>query len=55
MREEYNFSGAKRENPYIDRIQQQGYAIVVDCGAAQANISDSVLSFQNQCDYSRGI
>jgi len=41
MREEYDFSDAKRENPYIDRIQQHGYAIVVNCGAAQLNPRDS--------------
>jgi len=41
MREEYDFSDAKRENPYIDRITQHGYAIVVNCGAAQANTNDS--------------
>jgi len=41
MREEYDFSDAKRENPYIDRIKQHGYAIVVNCGAAQVNASDS--------------
>jgi len=41
MREEYDFSDAKRENPYIDRIQQHGYAIVVNCGAAQVNASDA--------------
>jgi len=41
MREEYDFSNAKRENPYISRIQQHGYAIVVNCGAAQVNTSDS--------------
>jgi len=41
MREEYDFSDAKRENPYIERIQQHGYAIVVNCGAAQVNTSDS--------------
>ena len=35
MRDEYDFSDAKRENPYIDRIRQHGYAIVVNCGAAQ--------------------
>jgi len=41
MREEYDFSDAKRENPYIERIQQHGYAIVVNCGAAQVKASDS--------------
>ena len=41
MREEYDFSDAKRENPYIDRIQQHGYAIVVNCGAAQGGAKDS--------------
>ena len=41
MREEYDFSDAKRENPYIDRIQKHGYAIVVNCGAAQVTASDN--------------
>jgi len=41
MREEYDFSDAKRENPYLNRIQQHGYAIVVNCGAAQSNSNDS--------------
>ena len=41
MRDEYDFSNAKRENPYIDRIRQHGYAIVVNCGAAQDNTTDS--------------
>jgi len=41
MRDEYDFSDAKRENPYIARIQQHGYAIVVNCGAAQKNIDDA--------------
>jgi len=41
MREEYDFSDAKRGNPYVERINQHGYAIVVNCGAAQSNSSDS--------------
>ena len=41
MRDEYDFSDAKRENPYLNRIQQHGYAIVVNCGAAQVNTTDS--------------
>ena len=41
MRDEYDFSNAKRENPYIKRIQQHGYAIVVNCGAAQVSTSDT--------------
>jgi len=41
MRDEYDFSDAKRENPYIDRIRQHGYAIVVNCGAAQENAEGS--------------
>jgi len=41
MRDEYDFSDAKRENPYLNRIQQHGYAIVVNCGAAQSNSNDS--------------
>ena len=40
MRDEYDFSDAKRGNPYIERINQHGYAIVVNCGAAQSNSSD---------------
>jgi len=35
MREEYDFSNAKRGNPYAEKILQHGYAIVVNCGAAQ--------------------
>jgi len=42
MRDEYDFSDAKRENPYIDRIRQHGYAIVVNCGAAQDATNDSL-------------
>ena len=41
MKDEYDFSDAKRENPYIDRIRQHGYAIVVNCGAAQNSSNDS--------------
>jgi len=41
MRDEYDFSDAKRGNPYLERINQHGYAIVVSCGAAQGNSSDS--------------
>jgi len=41
MREEYDFSDAKRENPYLERIRQHGYAIVVNCGAAQVSKSDT--------------
>ena len=41
MRDEYDFSNAKRENPYIERIRQYGYAIVVNCGAAQGSLNDS--------------
>jgi len=39
MRDEYDFSDAKRENPYVERINKYGYAIVVNCGAAQNNSS----------------
>jgi len=41
MRDEYDFSDAKRENPYIERINKYGYAIVVNCGAAQNNSSET--------------
>jgi len=41
MRDEYDFSDAKRENPYIERINKNGYAIVVNCGAAQKNSNDA--------------
>jgi len=46
MREEYDFSDAKRENPYIDKIKQNGYTIVINCGASQskANVTDNNLS-----------
>jgi len=40
MRDEYDFSDAKRENPYVERINKYGYAIVVNCGAAQSNSND---------------
>jgi len=40
MRDEYDFSDAIRENPYIEKIQENGYAIVINCGASQ-DISDS--------------
>jgi len=40
MRDEYDFSDAKRGNPYIERILQNGYAIVVNCGAAQDSSGD---------------
>ena len=39
MRDEYDFSDAVK-NPYAERILQNGYAIVVNCGAAQDNSSD---------------
>jgi len=41
MRDEYDFSDAKRENPYIERINKYGYAIVVNCGAAQSSSNDN--------------
>jgi len=41
MRDEYDFSDAKRENPYVERINKYGYAIVVNCGAAQNNSNDT--------------
>jgi len=41
MREEYDFSDAKRENPYVERINKYGYAIVVNCGAAQSSANDA--------------
>ena len=37
MRDEYDFSDAKRGNPFAERILRNGYAIVVNCGAAQEN------------------
>ena len=40
MRDEYDFSDAIR-NPYAKRIMQHGYAIVVNCGAAQNSSSDN--------------
>jgi len=54
MRDEYDFSDAKRENPYIDRIRQHGYAIVVNCGAAQnisKNPDDEVTSADVVAEY----
>jgi len=43
MREEYDFSDATRENPYIEKIQQNGYAIVINCGASQDTTEDNTL------------
>ena len=40
MRDEYDFSDAVK-NPYAEKILQHGYAIVVNCGAAQDISSDS--------------
>ena len=40
MRDEYDFSDAKRENPYLEKISKHGYVIVVNCGAAQDNSND---------------
>ena len=41
MRDEYDFSDAKRENPYLEKINKNGYAIVVNCGAAQDHSNSS--------------
>ena len=41
MREEYDFSNAEKGNPYAEKILQHGYAIVVNCGAAQDSSRDS--------------
>jgi len=35
MKDEYDFSDAKRGNPFAERILQNGYVIVVNCGVAQ--------------------
>jgi len=40
MRDEYDFSDAKRGNPFAERILRNGYAIVVNCGAAQDSSGD---------------
>ena len=40
MRDEYDFSDAKRENPYLEKINNNGYVIVVNCGAAQSSLND---------------
>jgi len=40
MRDEYDFSDAVK-NPYAERINQHGYAIVVNCGAAQSSLNDT--------------
>jgi len=34
MRDEYDFSTAIK-NPYAEKINKDGYAIVINCGAAQ--------------------
>ena len=39
MRDEYDFSDAVK-NPYAEKILKHGYAIVVNCGAAQDSSSD---------------
>ena len=39
MRDEYDFSDAIK-NPYAEKILQNGYAIVMNCGAAQDGTSD---------------
>ncbi|MCL2627178.1 MAG: hypothetical protein FWD44_00580 [Oscillospiraceae bacterium] len=44
MRDEYDFSDAKRENPYAEKILQNGYAIIINCGAAQNNSDDVDIS-----------
>ena len=54
MRNEYDFSDAKRENPYIDRIRQHGYAIVINCGVAQDNLNnsgDEITSVDSVAEY----
>ena len=53
MRDEYDFSDAKRENPYIEKIQQHGYAIVINCGAAQENstVSDDDPPVDSVAEY----
>ena len=40
MREEYDFSDAIK-NPYAEKMLQNGYAIVINCGAAQDGTSDA--------------
>ena len=53
MRDEYDFSDAVK-NPYAERINQNGYAIVVNCGAAQNNSNDSddeVLSTDSVAEF----
>jgi len=40
MRDEYDFSDAVK-NPYAKKILQHGYAIVVNCGAAQDTTNDN--------------
>jgi len=54
MRDEYDFSDAKRENPYLEKINKHGYVIVVNCGAAQYNpnsFNDSVPSTDLVAEY----
>ena len=48
MRDEYDFSDAKRENPYLEKINKHGYVIVVNCGAAQ----ESSNSFEDAVPFS---
>jgi len=45
MRDEYDFSDAKRENPYFDRILLHGYTLVVNCGAAQSSLNETDNDF----------
>jgi len=55
MREEYDFSDAVK-NPYAEKIRQNGYAIVVNYGAAQtsatepddASSADSVAEYETK-------
>ena len=40
MKDEYDFSDAVRGNPYAEKINKNGYMIVINCGAAQEKISE---------------
>jgi len=52
MRDEYDFSNGVK-NPYAERIKQNGYAIVVTCGAAQENTNneDDTTSIDTVAEY----
>ena len=51
MRDEYDFSDAKRENPFFEKINNNGYVIVVNCGEAQSSFDDEIPSADLVAEY----